>query len=359
MNVFQIQPLLIYPFDQSRQRARGTLGIYAEQQAIVADDLFFRFQERGDLGGHRLRGAEVDARLAHVAVQNLARSADGDNFAFVDDGDAVAQAFGFLDVMGGEENGALGVLHLADEVVNFEANLRVESGGRFVEKHDLRIVYEGEGDGDALFLAAREFRVGAIAFFPDLQALHQRIIVGIARIEGAEQFEGFLHQQLVGQIGGLQADADAVLERANFSRGIVTQHGDVSCRARAQSFQDFNGSGLSGAVGAEQAEDFALRDVEIDPAHGLEISVGFTESFHMNGGAHYQAATFTCVSTEIAARQKAGRSSGLREVTRLPSTTTSASSYRAPALTTSSLIAKKQVARRPFRIPAEQSTHGP
>src|SRR5687768_5987896 len=60
-------------------------------------------------------------------------------------------------------------------------------------------------------------------------------------------------------------------------------------------------------------------------------------------------ATGASAMTLIAARQNAGRSSGLREVTRLPSTTTSASSKRAPALTTSSLIAKKQVARRPFR----------
>src|SRR5579862_234724 len=56
-------------------------------------------------------------------------------------------------------------------------------------------------------------------------------------------------------------------------------------------------------------------------------------------------------------RMNAGRSSGLRDVTRLPSTTTSWSRYFAPALRTSSLIAKKQVALRPLRIPAEHSTH--
>ena len=60
------------------------------------------------------------------------------------------------------------------------------------------------------------------------------------------------------------------------------------------------------------------------------------------------------------ARQKAGRSSGLRLVTRLLSTTTSASSHFAPAFTTSSLIAKKLVALRPFSMPpAEHRTHGP
>src|ERR1019366_258698 len=65
-------------------------------------------------------------------------------------------------------------------------------------------------------------------------------------------------------------------------------------------------------------------------------------------------------NTWIAARQKAGRSSGLRLVTRFRSTTTTASTQSAPALTTSSLMAKKLVALRPFNMPpAEHNTHGP
>src|SRR5438132_2246111 len=55
------------------------------------------------------------------------------------------------------------------------------------------------------------------------------------------------------------------------------------------------------------------------------------------------------------ARQKAGRSSGRREVIRLPSTTTSASTQLAPAATRSSLIEKNDVAFRPLRIPADTS----
>src|ERR1700735_2195119 len=65
-------------------------------------------------------------------------------------------------------------------------------------------------------------------------------------------------------------------------------------------------------------------------------------------------------SISIAALQNAGKSSGLRLVTRFVSTTTSASIQCAPALITSSLIAKKLVALRPFSRPlAEQRTHGP
>ena len=60
------------------------------------------------------------------------------------------------------------------------------------------------------------------------------------------------------------------------------------------------------------------------------------------------------------ALQNAGRSSGLRLVTRFRSTTTSASVQFAPAFTTSSLMAKKHVTLRPISMPpAEHRTQGP
>lgn len=54
--------------------------------------------------------------------------------------------------------------------------------------------------------------------------------------------------------------------------------------------------------------------------------------------ATYRTPAWTRDSDAMIALQKAGRSSGLRDVIRLPSTTTSSSSQRAPALTMSSLM---------------------
>ena len=55
----------------------------------------------------------------------------------------------------------------------------------------------------------------------------------------------------------------------------------------------------------------------------------------------------------------AGRSSGVRLVTRLPSRTTAASSQIPPAFSTSSRIDMYPVTFRPFRHFVEQSIHGP
>ena len=51
-------------------------------------------------------------------------------------------------------------------------------------------------------------------------------------------------------------------------------------------------------------------------------------------------------------RQNAGRSSGFREVMRLPSTITSVSDHWPPALTMSSLIEKNDVTFLPLTTPA-------
>src|SRR5437660_12640283 len=69
-----------------------------------------------------------------------------------------------------------------------------------------------------------------------------------------------------------------------------------------------------------------------------------------------RAATFAAPSAFTISRQNAGRSGGVRDEIRLPSTTTSRSTYLAPALITSSLIALTQVIVLPLTMPAEIGT---
>ena len=58
----------------------------------------------------------------------------------------------------------------------------------------------------------------------------------------------------------------------------------------------------------------------------------------------------------MSARMNCGRSAGVREEIRLPSTTTGLSSQSMPALTRSSLMAPTLVPRLPRTIPAEIGT---
>ena len=59
--------------------------------------------------------------------------------------------------------------------------------------------------------------------------------------------------------------------------GVVAEHGDDAARAGAVALEDLDGRRLAGAVGAEQAEDLAGGDLEVDAAHGLMVAVGLVQ----------------------------------------------------------------------------------
>src|ERR1035441_3349611 len=217
---------------------------------------------------------------------NLARRADGDDAAFVDDGHAVAEFLRLFDVVGGEEDGALLTAQVQHEFVDFEAGLGVEAGGGLVEKEHLRGVEQGQRQSKPLLLSAGEFAVLRVALLPELQALQELVAIHGARVESVEELHGLVDLDLLLEVGGLQADADAVLELAGLHLGIAAEDADASAGAGAQPFEDFYGGGLTGAIGAEQAEDFAGAHFEIDALDGGKAAVTLAEGFHLDGIVH-------------------------------------------------------------------------
>jgi hypothetical protein len=130
----------------------------------------------------------------------------------VHDRDAVAELLGFLDVVGREQDGLLFLLEFLDNVVDFAADLRVESGRRFIEKHDARIVHQRHGQRQALLLAAGELGVERIFLFFESESREQLGRAPAAGVEAAEEVQGFANAHLVGQRGGLQRRADDELK---------------------------------------------------------------------------------------------------------------------------------------------------
>ena len=83
----------------------------------------------------------------------------------IDDGDAVGQRVGFLQVMSGEQNGFAAVDHAANFVPQHAARFYVEADGGFVEKKQVGIAADGEREQHALPLAAGEIAELAVAEF--------------------------------------------------------------------------------------------------------------------------------------------------------------------------------------------------
>ena len=83
----------------------------------------------------------------------------------------------------------------------------------------------------------------------------------------------------------LQHDPDLLAELARAASGIDSQDPCLTRRAGSIPLQDLDDGRLAGAVGAEQAEHLAARDVEAHPAHGLRLAVRAPEVAHLDGEA--------------------------------------------------------------------------
>ena len=83
-------------------------------------------QKRGQtLGRNGLFPFDLDAAVAHGALLDLTRRSNFDDASFVDDSHPIAQPFGLLDVVGGQENGALSIAQFLDQAVNLQAYLGI------------------------------------------------------------------------------------------------------------------------------------------------------------------------------------------------------------------------------------------
>ena len=97
---------------------------------------------------------ELDDVLAPEPGDQLAGRALGDDVAMIDDGHAIAEPFGLVHVMGGQQDGPAAILQVPDHVPELAARLGVQAGGGLVEEEDLGISDQRDGDGEPLLLAA-------------------------------------------------------------------------------------------------------------------------------------------------------------------------------------------------------------
>ena len=170
--------------------------------------------------------------------------------------------------------------------MDFQAHLRVEACSGFVKKEQGGVVDQAKRDGEALLLATGERGIVGIALILKLQALQQHVGVRHPAVEGTEEFQSFVDLDLIGQVGGLETDADAVLELLLLFVGIIAEHENVAGGSLPNTFQDLDGGGFTGTVGAEEAEDFASLHFEVDAADGLEVTVRFMQAADGDCKAH-------------------------------------------------------------------------
>lgn len=81
-----------------------------------------------------------------------------DDLAVGHEQDAVCGFAGESHLVRDDDHGHALLGEVRHDVQDLVDHLRIESGGRFIEEHDLRLHRERAGDGDALLLATGELR---------------------------------------------------------------------------------------------------------------------------------------------------------------------------------------------------------
>lgn len=124
------------PFHKVHHRLGGRKARSNQGHSVETEDGIGRYR----FGPKRALEADFDFGGTESSRLNLARRTSGDDAALVDDGDLIAESFGFFDLVRGENDRSLVLLEFFNQFVNLVTHLRIEARCGLIEEHDLRIV---------------------------------------------------------------------------------------------------------------------------------------------------------------------------------------------------------------------------
>ncbi len=129
--------------------------------------------------------------------------------------------------------------------------------------------------------------VAEVEQFEEPAGLRQDLVGGMVKVKAGDEAQVFVAGQLFveeGAIGDI-AGAPFALERG--AGEIMAADGHRAGRWLQQAGQHLDGGGLAGAVGAEEAVDFAGRNRQADIVDGGEAAEVFAELMKVeHGGSH-------------------------------------------------------------------------
>ena len=153
------------------------------------------------------------------------------------------------------------VLH---DLPRVASRVRIESGGRLVEEQELRVPGEGDGDIQTALLAAGELVHAGVPLLGEPDEVDHLVHVPGRGVEARVEGDRLADREVGVDARGLQDDADPLLEIGLGPRRVVAEDRDLAGRPVAVALQDLDRGRLPGAVRAEQGEDLAPVDVEVD-----------------------------------------------------------------------------------------------
>jgi len=195
----------------------------------------------------------------------------------VDDRDAGGEAVGFLEVLGGEQNGHAVARELGHDPPQLLARPGVQSGGRLVEQDDRRAADEARGEVQPSAHAARVDGGAAVGGLGELEALQQLARAG-SRLGARQPVQPADHLQVLaaGELAvdrrELAGQADLAPHREGLPDHVVAEHAGLARRRLEQRGEDADQRGLARPVGPEQPEHHPRGDVELEAVERVHLA---------------------------------------------------------------------------------------
>src|SRR5699024_7945000 len=247
------------------------------------------------------RSSDLQRTGTHPGLQ-LARCAFGDHRSLVDHREAVGELVSFLQVLGGQQDGGTGIHQGPDDLPDLVAAAWVDSGGRFVQEHQVRGHDQGTGDVQTAAHTAGVLLHRASRGIAEAEGLQQLATApaggpGAQAHQPAEQHQVLQPGQVFVQGGELPGQGDPLPDGLRFGEHVVPQHSRSAGIGLQQGGEHPDRCGLTGPVGSEHAVDAAaprLQDGSCDgeriaeflvPRLGLDCHLSFGRALAPYGSA--------------------------------------------------------------------------
>ena len=146
-------------------------------------------------------------------------------------------------------------LQACEDPPELAPRVRVEAGGRLVEDQELRMVYQGDAEGQLLALAVREVHRVAAAFFEKADMLEDpRHLIGGAAVKPGEEIHDLAHGELVYESRLLQRDPHDSPEPSLVVPPGPPENGDIARIGGPQPLYHLDEGRLPRAVRAEEGD---------------------------------------------------------------------------------------------------------
>ncbi len=199
------------------------------------------------------------------------------NATVVDDQNAVAEVFHFLQNVGGQHHG-FGLAYAFDEGANLYQLIGIQSGGGFVQDENFGVVEQGRSQAHALAVALGQLSNDLVAFWGQSRLRnHFFYTLGRCAVQAGHKMQILRDVEVRVQRIVFREVPYFLLDVQGVGTHFKTAHLRVPAGGRQITGQDFHQGTFTGAVGPQEAYNLAVGQVKGDGVQRFLFAVEFGE----------------------------------------------------------------------------------